>query len=77
MSEIITVGLDLAKNVFQAHGADASPVSRQSGSTRRRSASTSSIQPRVIIAVTAFLATAPCRPSGSGMARLPEVSLRG
>lgn len=24
MSEIITVGLDLAKNVFQAHGADAS-----------------------------------------------------
>ena len=23
MSEIITVGLDLAKNVFQAHGADA------------------------------------------------------
>ena len=22
MSEIITVGLDLAKNVFQAHGAD-------------------------------------------------------
>lgn len=24
MSEIITVGLDLAKNVFQAHGADGS-----------------------------------------------------
>lgn len=24
MSEIVTVGLDLAKNVFQAHGADAS-----------------------------------------------------
>lgn len=24
MSEIITVGLDLAKNVFQVHGADAS-----------------------------------------------------
>ena len=24
MSDIITVGLDLAKNVFQAHGADAS-----------------------------------------------------
>lgn len=24
MSEITTVGLDLAKNVFQAHGADAS-----------------------------------------------------
>ena len=24
MSEIITVGLDLAKNVFQLHGADAS-----------------------------------------------------
>jgi len=24
MSEIATVGLDLAKNVFQAHGADAS-----------------------------------------------------
>lgn len=24
MSEIITVGLDLAKDVFQAHGADAS-----------------------------------------------------
>jgi transposase len=24
MSEIITVGLDLAKNVFQTHGADAS-----------------------------------------------------
>lgn len=24
MSEIITVGLDLAKNVFQAHGVDAS-----------------------------------------------------
>ncbi len=24
MSEIITVGLDLTKNVFQAHGADAS-----------------------------------------------------
>lgn len=24
MSEIITVGLDLAKNLFQAHGADAS-----------------------------------------------------
>ena len=24
MSEIITVGLDLAKNVFQAHGANAS-----------------------------------------------------
>ena len=24
MSEIITVGLDLAKNAFQAHGADAS-----------------------------------------------------
>ena len=24
MAEIITVGLDLAKNVFQAHGADAS-----------------------------------------------------
>ena len=24
MSEIITVGLDLAKNVFQAHGPDAS-----------------------------------------------------
>jgi len=24
MSEIIMVGLDLAKNVFQAHGADAS-----------------------------------------------------
>ena len=24
MSEVITVGLDLAKNVFQAHGADAS-----------------------------------------------------
>ncbi|SEO09003.1 hypothetical protein SAMN04489859_107020, partial [Paracoccus alcaliphilus] len=23
MSEVITVGLDLAKNVFQAHGADA------------------------------------------------------
>ncbi|MCI5096960.1 MAG: IS110 family transposase, partial [Rhodobacteraceae bacterium] len=23
MSEIITVGLDLAKNVFQVHGADA------------------------------------------------------
>jgi len=23
MSEIITIGLDLAKNVFQAHGADA------------------------------------------------------
>ncbi|WP_301336107.1 hypothetical protein [Paracoccus aminovorans] len=24
MSEITTIGLDLAKNVFQAHGADAS-----------------------------------------------------
>jgi hypothetical protein len=24
MSEIITIGLDLAKNVFQAHGADVS-----------------------------------------------------
>ena len=24
MAEMITVGLDLAKNVFQAHGADAS-----------------------------------------------------
>ena len=31
MSEIVTVGLDLAKNVFQAHGADASgrPVLRK------------------------------------------------
>jgi hypothetical protein len=32
MSEIITVGLDLAKNVFQAHGADAS--ARQNASSR-------------------------------------------
>ena len=31
MSEIITVGLDLAKNVFQVHGADgaAQPVLRK------------------------------------------------
>jgi len=45
MSEIITVGLDLAKNVFQAHGADASgrrlPVSGSGGISQPSVARTS------------------------------------
>ena len=47
-----------------------SPVSRQSGSPRRRLASTSCSQPRSIILVTAIFAAAPARPLGSGMAML-------
>ena len=35
MSEIITVGLDLAKNVFQAHGVDASGQAVQREKLRR------------------------------------------
>jgi transposase len=37
MSEIITVGLDLAKNVFQAHGADAGSVANDTVGWNRRS----------------------------------------
>jgi len=47
------------------------PMGAESCSPLRRSASTSSSQPREIIAATAFFAAAPCSPSGSGMARLP------
>ena len=40
MSEIITVGLDLAKNVFQAHGADASGRPRTARSMNHSQAAT-------------------------------------
>ena len=36
MSEITTIGLDLAKNVFQVHGADASERTNNDSAKRLR-----------------------------------------
>ena len=50
MSEIITVGLDLAKNVFQVHGADAAgqPVLRKKLRRDQVLAFFSELQPCVV-----------------------------
>lgn len=54
MSEIITVGLDLAKNVFQAHGADASGrVVFRKKLTRDQVLSFFSQQPTCVVAMEA------------------------
>jgi len=78
MSEIITVGRDLAKNVFQVHGADASGRAVLRKKLRRDQvlAFFSQLQPCVVAMEACGGAHFAARTFGSGAARLGERSPR-
>ena len=75
MLEIFTVGLDLAKNVFQAHGADASGRTVLRKKLRRDQVLTffSQLQPCVVAMEACGGAYFAARTFGSGAARLANL----